>query len=133
MRIYRVDPAGREIMALAKKYRSVPVAIERFERLLSAGGVFGDLYPGLGLTRDQDPASISKYKVIVKELGGKNSGLRYIAEQLSDGNGEYCHVCLVAYVHAHDVKESDVQRWIKERHALYTADSMSALHCSYSD
>lgn len=92
--LLRFPEASREKDRLARKYQSAFVAIEQFKRLLMAGVAIGSRYRGLGIKRDNADCDITKYKVIVKELGGKSSGLRYIAERLTNSDGDSRVVCI---------------------------------------
>ncbi|MGH8730014.1 MAG: hypothetical protein ACREV9_18050, partial [Burkholderiales bacterium] len=107
--------AATEIDALHGKYKHVWPEIEKFERLLAANYNHGhQRVPGLHLTRDCEPASIWKARVLHPRLGGKRSGLRYVYERLWIGDEEYA-VALTAYVHQEGAKESEIIARIRER------------------
>lgn len=120
MKVYRVDQATRDIDKLAKRYRTISKNVEEFERILASGQQQGhDRYSRLELLRDGEPASIWKAKVVVPQLGGKRSGLRYIYEQINY-QGEVYAIGLLAYVHQTGIKKEDqVIATIRERFAIY--------------
>jgi hypothetical protein len=120
VKVYRIGQADRDIEKLTKRYRTIGTNVNEFERILASGQQQGhDRYSGLGLLRDGQPASIWKAKVIVPQLGGKRSGLRYIYEQI-DFQGEMYAIGLMAYVHQSGMSEDQVIATIRERFGKYT-------------
>lgn len=115
MRVYRLHKAISEIEGLDGKYRGTWDEITRFERLLSNLQVHGhQRFPQLHLQRKGQPAAIWKAKVLHPQLGGKQSGLRYIYERFTLGAEEYA-VALTVYIHQQRNKESEVRSRIRQR------------------
>ncbi len=115
MKLYRCFEATNEVVKLDMKYKGLWESVEQFERLLSSGQTHGhQRYPGLGLQRGGEPASIWKSRVIHPQLGGKSSGLRYIYERMTINGDEYA-VALTVYVHQQSIKEADVVKRIQQR------------------
>jgi len=115
VRVYRSRQATNEVERLTRKYRDLWDYIEPFERLLANGQTHGhEPYPGLRLTRSGSPLSVWKARVIVPQLGGKRSGLRYVYERLQIDDEDYA-VALTIYLHQEDTKENDVRSRIRER------------------
>jgi hypothetical protein len=127
MRVRRIDAIERDLRKL-RKYRSVPKALEQFERLLAADSREGHVpYSGLHLQRGARSARIFKARVICAELGGKSSGLRYVYEQLVGDDGEDYMICLHVYSHQSAVNEQQVQNLVRERFGTYDAQDLEEL------
>ncbi|MBA3277037.1 MAG: hypothetical protein H0T72_14745 [Chloroflexia bacterium] len=100
---------------MLKKYRTVDTDIGYLETLLvNNGHPPGTPYPGLQFRRDDVPVRVMKTRVVVEQLGGKSAGLRLLYELLSTDGGE-CAILLCTYLHAQDIKESDVKKLVLER------------------
>lgn len=82
--------------------------------MLNDGHLPADPYPNLQYRRNDEPVRVLKTRVLVRQLGGKSSGLRLIYELLNVG-GVRCCVLLHTYLHAQDVKEHEVRTTILER------------------
>ena len=121
MRVFRLRPCHREIMALNKKYRTVDEDVGYVETLLlNDGHLPADPYPGLQFRRNGEPVRVLKARVLVRQLGGKSSGLRLLYE-ITDAQGIQCCILLHTYVHAQNISENDVRRTVLERLGMYEA------------
>lgn len=128
MRIYRTHQCDRELRRLQKNYRSTEKALEYFENLLRGDfSVPSDQVPGLRLHRNNVPLVVYKARVLVPELGGKNSGLRLVYEVL-DTDGGRCAVELTLYVHQRGDSEREVRQRIADRCKEYEATVDSLWH-----
>ena len=120
MAMVRISTAAQsELDRLGKRYRSLERSFGIFCSVLRQGqDPPGEVYSGLGLVRNENPAVIRKCRVPVAELGGKRSGLRVVYERSDQpADGAVTMHILAIYVHADDVPESEVRRRILNRFA----------------
>ncbi len=130
MKVRRAHGVKRDAKALAKKYRSFALDVERFERLLGADYTIGHVpYSDLHLYRDDAPARIFKVRVHCVSLAGnsKSSGSRYVYERIATADGDEYAVCLTIYVHQQNGKESDVQQTLGERFKSFDVTDLDDL------
>lgn len=135
MRVFRLFAATNDVEALTKKHRDIWVAARQFERVLTHGLLTREHHiPGLGLTRHDQPALISKARVLYPPLGGKSSGLRYVYERFRLNSAEYA-VVLSVYVHQGGKSEQDNRALLRQRFLSYeaTADGLRNLDNSDTD
>jgi hypothetical protein len=129
MRVFRLHPCNKEILSLNKKYRTVDDDVGYVETLLlNDGHLPADPYPGLQFRRDGESVRVLKARVLVRQLGGKSSGLRLLYEVL-DAQGIQCSTLLHTYVHAQNISEKDVRTTVLERLGMYeaTLESIAAV------
>ncbi len=115
MRVFRLYQCNREIQSLNRKYRTVDTDIGFVETLLrNDGHLPADPYSNLQYRRNGEPVRVFKARVLVRQLGGKRSGLRLVYEIL-DAGGVRCCVLLHTYLHAQDINENEVRKTILAR------------------
>jgi hypothetical protein len=115
LNVYRCLEATRDIHTLRKKHRQILGPIENFERILAGGRTDGhNRWNGLKLLRNDVPASIWKARVIVPQLGGASSGLRYVYERFTVADQE-CAIGLIVYLHQQGSKEHEIRERVRER------------------